>query len=328
MESRRRFIALSAASLVCAGIAPRAHAQAGGRALRIVVGYAAGGVTDLVARLVAEKLRGAYASSVIVENRAGAGGRIAIEYVKNAVADGSVLLFTPSALMTILPHAQRKPAYDPVRDFAPVASVAISPIALCAGPGLPERVTSVADLAGWIRANPAAASYATTSAGGMPHLVGVMFALAAKLEMTAVHYKGGAPALQDLLGGQVALSFNPVGEILPHARSGKLRVLATTSATRSRFLPDVPTLAEAGYRDIDVAAWLGFLAPARTPADVVSRLGAAIGDAVRGEEMSQSLAKFGNEVSFVGPAPFGALVRADLERWGPVVRASGFTADD
>lgn len=325
---RRRFLAASAAGASTALLPPAARAQAQGRGLRIVVGYAAGGVTDLVARLVADRLRGVHAGVVIVENRPGAGARLAAEHVKNAEPDGTTLLFTPSSVMTISPHSHRKLAYDPLRDFAAVASVARSDIALSAGSGMPATVRDIPSLVQWLRANPRAASYGSTGVGGMAHLVGVMFARAAGLDLTAVHYKGGAPALQDLLAGQIPISFNPVGEALPHARSGKLRVLATTSAERSRFLPEVPTLVESGYKDIDVTAWLGFFAPARTPAETVARLGQAIGEAVKGEEVAQSLARFANEPSYVGPAEFGKLVRADLERWGPVVKASGFTADD
>lgn len=144
----------------------------------------------------------------------------------------------------------------------------------------------------------------------------------------AVHYKGGAPALQDLLGGQIPVSMNPVGEVLPHVKSGKIRVLAVTGAKRSMFLPDVPNMVESGYKDIMVEAWLGFFVPPKTPADTVSRLATAIGEAARSDEVSQSFMKFGNEVSVTTGANFVSLVRGDIERWGPVVKASGFTAED
>jgi tripartite-type tricarboxylate transporter receptor subunit TctC len=155
-----------------------------------------------------------------------------------------------------------------------------------------------------------------------------MLSRAANVELTAVHYKGGAPALQDLLGGQIPISVNPVGEVLPFARAGKIRVLVTTGLKRSRFLPDTPTMAESGFRDVAVEAWLGFFAPARTPGDVIAKLNAAITDAVRGADVIESFAKFGVDASAMPSTEFAALVRADIERWGPIVKASSFTAED
>ena len=327
MSSRRRFLAASA-GLAAAGLSPRAFAQAAGKTVRVIVPFPAGGGTDVLARLVAEKLRGSYAPAVIVENRPGAAGRIAVDYVKAGDADGSLMLFVPDFLMTVYPHSYKKLSYDPFRDFTPVAVVGKSQLALCAGPGLPDSVRTVGELVQWFRANPARAAYATTSAGATPHFVGVMLSRAANLDLTPVHYKGGAPALQDLLGGQIPVSVNPVGEILPYARAGKLRVLATTGPSRSRFLPDAPNMAESGYKDIVVEAWLGFFAPSKTPPAAVARLSAAIGEAVKAEEVIQSFLKFGNEVAYAAPAAFAKLLRDDTERWGPIVKASGFTAED
>jgi tripartite-type tricarboxylate transporter receptor subunit TctC len=155
-----------------------------------------------------------------------------------------------------------------------------------------------------------------------------MLAKAAGAELSPVHYKGGAPALQDLLGGQVPVSINPVGELQPHVKSGKIRVLATTGMERSEFLPEVPTMVEAGYRDVVVQSWLGFLAPARTPQETVSRLADAIVAAARSDDAAESMRKFGMRAQTLGPATFGAMLRADLERWAPIVKASGFTAED
>ena len=329
MQSRRRFLAASAAGLATtlSGLSPQAFAQQG-KTVRIVVGFPAGGGTDVIARLIAEKLRGSYAPAVIVENRVGAAGRIGIDYVKNSDPDGNTMLFTPDFLMTVYPHSFRKLGYDPLRDFTPVATCAKSMLTITAGPGLPSNVNTVPEFVQWCKANPKQASYATTSAGATPHFVGVMLSKATGVDMTAVHYKGGAPALQDLLGGQIPVSMNPVGEVLPYVKSGKIRVLAVTGAKRSMFLPDVPNMVESGYRDIVVEAWLGFFVPSRTPADAVSRLAMAIGEAARSDEVSQSFLKFGNEVSVTTGANFVSLVRSDIERWGPVVKASGFTAED
>jgi tripartite-type tricarboxylate transporter receptor subunit TctC len=323
MNGRRRFV-LSLAALTAA---PRALAQ-GARSLRIIVPFPAGGGTDVLARIVGEKLRGGYASTVIVENRVGASGRVGVDAVKAAEPDGGTVLFIPDFLFTVYPHSFRKLSYDPLTDFAPVAMVARSGLALSAGPALPDSIKTISEYVAWARSNPKNAFFATTSAGGTPHFIGVMLARDAALQLTPVHYKGGAPALQDLLGGQIPLSVNPIGEILPYARSGKLRVLATTGARRSRFLPQVPTLAESGFPQIVVEPWLGFFAPARTPADTVGRLATAITEAVKSPETAQSFEKFGNEPVITGPAGFAAALKAELERWRPIVKASGFTAED
>ena len=175
--------------------------------------------------------------------------------------------------------------------------VARSGLALSAGPALPESVKTISEYVAWARSSPKNAFFATTSAGGTPHFIGVMLARDSGIALSPVHYKGGAPALQDLLGGQIPLSVNPVGEILPYARSGKLRVLATTGAQRSKFLPEIPTLVESGFPQIVVEPWLGFFAPAKTPAETVGRLANAIGEAVKAPDTVQSFEKFGNEAS-------------------------------
>jgi len=323
MNARRRLI-LALAALASA---PRVIAQQA-KSLRIIIPFPAGGGTDVLARIVGEKLRGSYASTVIVENRVGASGRTGVDAVKAAEPDGGTLLFIPDFLFTVYPHSFRRLSYDPLADFAPVAMVARSGLALSAGTALPESIKTISEYVAWARSNPKNAFYATTSAGGTPHFIGVMLARDAGLQLTPVHYKGGAPALQDLLGGQIPVSVNPVGEILPYARSGKIRVLATTGAQRSPFLPEVPTLAESGFPQIVVEPWLGFFAPAKTPADTVNRLAAAIAEVVKTPETTQNFEKFGNQTVFSSPASFAAALKAELERWQPIVKASGFTAED
>ena len=175
--------------------------------------------------------------TTIVENRVGAAGRLAVEYVKNAEADGSVMLFTPDFLMTVYPHSFRSLNYDPVRDFTPAATVAKSALCLNIGPAVPAEVKTLADFVQWCKANPKTATYGTTAAGGTPHFAGLMLSQASKVEMTPVHYKGGAPALQDLIGGHVSSSVNPVSEALPFVKAGNIRTLAVTSAGRSIVPP-------------------------------------------------------------------------------------------
>jgi tripartite-type tricarboxylate transporter receptor subunit TctC len=293
----------------------------------LIVGFPAGGATDLIARMLADRLRGSYASAVIVENKPGGAARVAVDYVKNAEPNGSEILFTPDFPLTVYPHSFRTLSYDPMRDLVPVAPASRSTLTFIIGPAVPDNVASLADFVSWCRANPDKAIYATTSAGGTPHFIGVMLAAAAQAPLTPVHYRGGAPALQDLFGGHVPASVNPIGESLPFATSGKIRILAVTSPQRSRFLPNVPTMVEAGY-NVAIDSWLGAFVPARTPPGAVRALSNAIGEAVKSPEMIESLARIGSEPKFEPPDEFAATVRADMERWGPVVKASGFVAED
>ena len=326
MLTRRAILAASAVATI--GAAPlRAQAQALKKTVHMIVGFPAGGATDLIARILADRLRGRYAPSVIVENKPGGAARASVDYIKNAEPDGSEILFTPDFPITLYPHSFRTLSYDPVRDLAPVAPASRSTLTFVVGPAVPEQVTSLAQYIGWRRANPDRAIFATTAAGGTPHFVGVMLANEAGVKLTPVHYRGGAPALQDIIGGHVPASVNPVGETLPHAASGKIRILAVASAVRSKFLPNVPTMREAGY-NITVETWLGAFVPARTPREAINALNAAIGEAVRSPEMIESLGRIGNETRFETPDQFAATVKADLTRWGPVVKASGFVAED
>jgi tripartite-type tricarboxylate transporter receptor subunit TctC len=329
MLTRRRVLAASAAGFAYAGagLLPRARAQAIKKPVHIIVGFPAGGGTDVIARILADRLRGPYASTVLVENKPGAAARIAVEYVKNAEPDGSVMLFTPDFPITVYPHSFRSLNYDSLRDFTPVAPAAKSMLTYNVGPAVPEGVKTLAEFVAWCKANPGKASYGTTAAGGTPHFVGMMLASAAGVAMTPVHYRGGAPALQDLIGGHVPASVNPVSESMTQAKAGTIRILAVTGSRRSPFLPDVPTMVEAGY-NVVVESWLGVFVPSKTPAEVVDALGAAIGEAVKSPAMIENLAKVGNEPRFQTPAEFAATVKADVARWGPVVKASGFIAED
>jgi tripartite-type tricarboxylate transporter receptor subunit TctC len=332
--TRRHLVAAASAGLAVGGTGGLrcALAQAIAKPLlarpaRIMVGFAAGGGTDLTARILAEAMRGTYASSIIVENRPGAAARLAVEYVANAEPHGSVMLFTPDFPITVYPYSFRSLTYDPVRDLTPVTPVTKSMLTFNIGRAVPESVTTLAGFVDWCRANPGKAAYATTAAGGTPHFVGVMLANEAGLVITPVHYRGGAPALADLIGGHVSASVNPVSEILEFSKSGTVRTLAVTGARRSPFLPDIPTMREAGYSVI-VDSWSGMFLPARAPERVVDALSVAIGQAVMSPQMIENLARAGNAAAFQSPAQFAAIVKADLLRWGPVVKASGFIADD
>jgi tripartite-type tricarboxylate transporter receptor subunit TctC len=326
MLSRRSILAASAFAAI--GADPmHPHAQTLKKTAHMIVGFPAGGATDIIARILADRLRGSYASSVIVENKPGGAARVSVEYIKNAEPDGSEFLFTPDFPITVYPHSFRTLSYDPMRDLVPVAPASRSTLTFVIGPAVPDRVTTLVEFAAWCKANPDKAIFATTAAGGTPHFVGVMLANEAGVRLTPVHYRGGAPALQDLFGGHVPASVNPIGETLVYANSGKIRILAVASAERLKFLPNVPTMRESGYKVV-VESWLGAFAPAKTPPEAVRALNAAIGEAVKSREMIDNLAKIGNEPKFEPPERFAATVRADMERWGPVVKASGFVAED
>lgn len=328
MLTRRTLMRNAAAGMAVAGSGAFGVVQAQNAAknVRIIVGFPAGGGTDVLARLLSEKLKERYAASSIVENRTGAATRIAIEYVKNAEADGSVMLFTPDFPMTVYPFSFRSLNYDPVRDFTAVAPAAKSALAFSVGPAVPAEIKTLSDFVTWAKANPDKATYATTAAGGTPHFTGLMLSQDSKVPMTPVHYKGGAPALQDLIGGHVSSSINPVGETLPFAKAGSVRVLAVTSPQRSVFLPDVPTMKESGY-NVVIEAWLGVLVPSKTPVDVVAKLNQAVKQAFSAPDVVEKLAVLGNEPAYQTPAEFAVTLRADLERWAPIVKASGFVAD-
>ena len=329
MPTRRYVLAAGAAGIlsVATGIVPQARAQTVKKPVHVIVGFPAGGGTDIIARILADRLRGTYASTVLVENKPGAAARLSVEYVKNAEPDGSVMLFTPDFPITVYPHSFRSLNYDPLRDFTPVAPAARSMLTYNVGAGVPETVKTLAEFVAWCKANPAKASYGTTAAGGTPHFVGVMLANEAGIPMTAVHYRGGAPALQDLVGGHVSASINPISESMAFAKAGTIRILAVTGSQRSSFLPEVPTMREAGY-NVVVESWLGVFVPAKTPAEIVGALNAAMGEAVRSPQMIDSLAKVGNTTAFQSPQDFAATVKADIARWAPIVKASGFIAED
>jgi tripartite-type tricarboxylate transporter receptor subunit TctC len=326
MLTRRALLAATAVTVT--GASPsRPQAQTLKKTLHIVVGFAPGGASDVIARILAERLRGRYAPAVVVENKPGGAARVAVEYIKNAEPDGSEVLLTPDFPLTVYPHSFRSLSYDPLRDFTPIAPTSGSTLTFVVGPGVPGEVRSLTDFVAWCKANPGKAVFATTAAGSTTHFVGVMLANAAGIQLGPVHYRGGAPALQDLFGGHVPASVNPIGEVVGQAASGKLRVLAVMSPERSPFLPDVPTMREAGY-DVAFDTWVGVLGPAHMPRDIVLAMNAAIGEAVRSPEMTESLAKMGNGTMFQTPDVFATTVRADMERWGPVVKASGFVAEE
>jgi tripartite-type tricarboxylate transporter receptor subunit TctC len=327
MLGRRRFIAAAAVAGASIAAPRRAHSQVVGKLTRMIVGFAPGGSSDVTARLLVEQMRG-YASTIIIDNRPGAGGRIAVETAKAGAPDGSVLLLSPASMIVLYPHLYKPLGYDPVQDLIAVTTVCAFPFVLSVGPLVPRDVRTLADFIQWCKANPKLASYGTSGAGSMLHFAGMMLARAANFDFTHVPYKGASPALQDLLGGQVASTVGVLGIALPHIQAGNLRALAMTGATRSSFLPDVPTLTEAGFSGLEITEWQGLFVPAKTPPAVVHALNRSVRDALDTAEVKAGLIKLSFEAGGTSPEQFADIVRADIARWEPIVKASGFTPEN
>jgi len=288
--------------------------------VRVLVGLAAGGSLDTMTRLFADKLSASLGQPVIVESRAGASGQIAIDALRAAPADGSVLMTAASGSITLLPHTFKSPRFDPTRDFIPVAQMAQVDFVLTVNPGVPAK--TAAEFAALARSE---AKYRTfgTAPGTNPHLLATVFARAAGIEAVHVPYKGNGQALIDLIGGQIAAAFLTAGEALEHNRSGKLRMLASAGARRSNLMPDVPTLRESGY-DVEGSAWFAFFAPSGTPEAAVNRLSRAIVEASANTELRERLTHAGIEAAGLASKDLAAKIRLEYARIGSELRASGF----
>ena len=297
------------------------------RTARILVGFPAGGTVDVVARMLAEKLRGAWAPQVVVEQRVGAAGRLAIEAMQQAENDGTTLLITPASMVTIYPHLYgERLRYVPARDLTPVSPVVVYPFGLAVGPGAPGANT-VADLVAFARQR-GGLNYASPAAGSMPHFAGVVLGQAAGIEVTHVPYRGAAPAIADLLGGQIAASFNVIGDQTEHHRAGRLRMLAHTNATRLPRLPDVPTFIEAGFPQLSFDEWFGIFLPARAPVPLVAALNGLLGQIAQDPELKPRFEEREFIPAHLGADAFGSRIEAETRRWGPIVRESGFRPEE
>lgn len=328
MTTRRHFIQ-SAASLAALGGFPLAAFAQAFEQVKIINGFPAGGTADATSRRIGEKLAGsAYTKNgAVVENKPGAGGRIACEVVKAANPDGSTLLLTPYSMISIYPHIYGKLSYDPFKDFVPVSIAAVMTHALTVGPQVPASVKSVKDFLAWAKANPDKANYGSPAAGSTPHFLAALLGLNTGVELKHVPYRGSAPAVADMIGGQLAATSTPTGDALANHRGGKVRILATSGAQRTPFTPDVPTYAEQGFADLTTEEWFGFYAPARTPAGVVAAANAAINQAIKDKTVSDSLALMGLVAQGSTPAEMERSQRAEFTRWGPLVKKIGFTAE-
>jgi len=322
----KRRLALAAAGVLA--FAPFAvHAQAGfpSKALTIVVPFSAGGTTDILARVVGQTMSKDLNQPVIVDNRAGAGGNIGAQMVARAAPDGYTLLMGTVGTHAINQSLYKKMPFDPIKDFAPITRVALVPNLLVANPGQPYK--NVKELIAYAKANPGKVTFASSGSGTSIHLSGEMFSQMAGVEMQHIPYKGSAPALTDLLGGQTAIMFDNMPSVIGHVKAGKLRPLAVTTPQRSPALPDVPTIAEAGVPGYSATSWFGLLAPANTPAPVIAKLNASILKALADPDVKKKMEEQGAEPHGEKPEQFAEFIRSETAKWGQTVKKSGATAD-
>jgi len=293
--------------------------------VRVVVPYVAGGNADIWARTLAQKLTEGLRQAFVVENKPGANGGIGSEFVAKSAPDGYTLLAVASGPIVVNPVLYAKVPYDPVRDFAPVAQCAVYQYVLVTRMDAPYK--TIGDLVAAARANPGGLAYGSTGVGGGNHLAAELFGLASGTRFNHIPYKGSAPALADLLGGQLTFMFDTVITSVPQIRAGKLRAFAVSSAKRASSLPDVPTMQEAGFAGFDMSQWQGVLAPAGTPRPVLQRLNAEIAKAMHAPDVHERIAvQGGNEIVTGTPEEFAALIRADLERYGRLIRDAKISA--
>lgn len=325
---RRQLIQAAASATALGALAPfSARAQALDQ-VKIFYGFPPGSAGDSVARRVAEKLAGTPYSKIagFVENKPGAGGRIAVETLKNSPTDGSVLALAPVSALSVYPYIYPNLAYKP-EDVTQVSIGAIMFHGLAVGPAVPADIKTLKDFLAWAKATPAQANYGTPGAGSMPHLLGALLGLRAGVELKQVPYRGTVPSITDLVGGQIAAAMNPSGDYLQHIKTGKVRVLATSGRKRSPYLPDVPTFTELGYPDVTSEEWFGFYAPAKTPATTIATANAAITTALKDKSVIDALAIVGLVARGSTPQEMAADQKAEYERWRPLVKQIGFTAE-
>lgn len=328
MQTRRTFIQAAGGGALASLLPLAASAQALDQ-VKIYYGFPAGSAGDSVARRIGEKVAGsAYSRNVaVVDNRPGAGGRIALEVLKSTPADGSALALSPFSCTSIYPHVYSKLSYDANKDFAPVSIGAVMHHGLAVGPKVPTSVVTVRDFLAWAKANPQEANYGSPAAGSTPHFIGALLGLTANVDLRHVPYRGSVPGITDVVGGQIAAMVTPSGDFLANHRAGKLRMIATSGRQRSPFSPEVPTFAEQGFADLTTEEWFGFYAPAQTPAAAIARANAAVNAAVKERAVIDSLGVVGLIARGSTADEMAKSQQAEFERWGPLVRRIGFTAE-
>jgi tripartite-type tricarboxylate transporter receptor subunit TctC len=321
---RNRLAVLTSFTFALGAAGALAQADYPAKPIRIVIGTTAGGGSDLMARLVGQRLTQAWNAIVVVEPRPGVGGNLAAEYVAKSAPDGYTL-YVCYGTHTVNPNLYAKLAYDALRDFAPVTLIARQYNALIVHPSIPAR--SVGELVALAKKNPGKLSYASSGNGSPTHLGTELFKLTAHIDLTHIPYKGAAPSRIDLLGGHIDLMFDVLRTALPYREAGRIRMLAVASPQRSTLAPDLPTMAEAGWQGIEIVTWHALLAPARTPPAVVERLQAEIQRGLLAPAAKEKLAADGVEIVAGTPAELETFMRADMAKWGAVIKTVGIRPD-
>jgi tripartite-type tricarboxylate transporter receptor subunit TctC len=324
---RRRQAGLGTAALALSIAAPGLVLAQGAypdKPIRLVVPYPPGASTDAVARLVGQKLSANLGQSVVVDNRAGASGNIGSEHVARSAPDGYTFVMGTDATHASNTHLTANPPFDPIRDFTPLALAAMNPIALVVHPGIPAK--DLKELVAWAKANPGKGSYGSSGAGSPHHLAGELLQVRSGAPLTHVPYRGGGPALNDLMGGQIPMLFASAITVIPHIQSGKLRAIAITGTKRYEGLPNVATIGET-YEGFDMPSWLAFFGPARMPEAVTKRLGDELVKVLRDPETRSKLSAAGLEVAAGGPAELAALQKREFEQRGKLIREAGIKVE-
>ena len=317
------FLKLSLVALLLAsGVA---HAQWPTKPVRFIVPFPAGGSTDIVARVLSEKLGQGLGQAFVIDNRGGAGGTTGSDVAAKAAPDGYTLLIGTSSTHAIAGSLYGKLPYDAVRDFAPVSMIGTATIMLVAHPSVPAK--SVRDLVALAKAQPTLLTFASSGNGGVSHLTGEYFKAQAGIQMQHIPYKGDTPMIADLVGGRVSVAFGTAVAFLPHVQSGKLNALAVTNAKPSPVAPGLPTVAEAGYPGFEALQWFGLLMPAGVPPEIVARLNGEVAKVLRMPDVSERFKALGIEIASGTPAEFAAFMRAETAKWGRIVRESGAKVD-
>jgi tripartite-type tricarboxylate transporter receptor subunit TctC len=313
--------ALSLGLTVGTGLGPSRAEPYPTRPIKIIVPTPAGGPVDVIARLIGNYLTSTIGQPAVVDNRPGAGNTLGSKEAAQAEPDGYTLLYSSASGLVFAPMLQKNAGYDPITSYDPIVLVAQSSTILVVHPSVP--VKSVAELVAYAKANPGKVNFSSGGIGVLPHLIGEWFKSRAGIDIVHVPYRGGGPSINDLVGGQVQMTFEGTSVLLPLIESGKLRALAVTSAKRLPQLPDVPTMTESGFPGFVSTSWTGLLAPAHTPREVIGKLNAQINEGLKTPELKSALARVSNEPVGGTPQDFANMIKGDIEKWAPVVKALG-----
>lgn len=325
--NRRQLVALGAfGSMASASLS--AFSKAPLRQARIVLGFPAGSGGDLACRVFAERMNGNYADNVIVENKPGAAGRLGVEQIRAAPADGSSLLLTPTSVLTLYPHIYKNLRYDPFKDLVPVSRGVTVTFSLVIGPQVPADVKTLPQFFTWCRANPVLANFGSPGEGSSPHFLGITLAKAANVPLKHIPYKGTSSAMTDVVGGQVAAVMVSPGNATPYVKAGKLRILAVTSPRRWALLPEIPTMAELGYPSVTNVETFSFFMRSGTPAELIDLAGASIRAASAMPVVIKTLSDLDMKAEGSSQQELAQSLRADYERWGDIVKNVGFAPQE